>query len=134
MANPTCTISGLNTACFRDPALSNLRRKQLLVWFLASELKGIGGTDYTSKLVDPAADGLLGDTVALLQTSSAADLEVYRLTIAKNAAIAAGGTTDEDIQTLMQNIAPLTNVSDEVLNKMIVLLTCKLGVHKDYVQ
>lgn len=101
---------------------------------MASELKGIGGTDYTNNLIGSSAGGLLGDTIALLELASMDELRSFDVVIARNTAIASGGTTDTDIQTRMQQIKCLLNVNPVVLEKMRIFLKCNLGVHKAYPQ
>ena len=140
MANPTCTLAALNLACFDGQILDPFRRKCLLVFLKASELKGIGGTDYTGKLTSGASGGLIGDTTALIdEKASLADIGCrtigcYELAIAQASAIAAGGTTNVGIQTRMVSIQCLLNVRESMLDRMLIVLECQLGVHKAYPQ
>ena len=136
----TCTIAGLNVACFRGQTLDPHQRKALMVFFMASELKGIGGTDYTALLISPASGGLLGDTKALFDEKSSLDdvgarnIGTFELAIAQASAIAVGGTAAASIQDRMQSIKCLQNVNESLLDRMILFLTCQLGVHKSYPQ
>ena len=140
MANPTFTRATLNLACFDGKMLDPFRRKCLLVFLKACELKGIGGTDYTTKLTSGASGGLIGDTTTLIdEKTSLSDVGTrvigsYEVSIAQASAIAAGGTTNVGIQTRMVSIQCLINVRESMLDRMLVFLECSLGVHKAYPQ
>lgn len=143
MANPTCTVASLRSNCFQGTVIDDFRRKCLMVYLMAAELKGIGGTDYTSKLTSPAAGGLLGDTILNLNPGGNTDskdlfgchrIGLYELGVQLNNALASGGTTATDINTRMQQIKCLINVNENTLDMMLVWLGCQLGVHKSYTQ
>ena len=139
MANPTCTIANLNVACFCGTVLTQQQRKALMVFFKASELKQIGGTDYTAVLTSSASTGLLGDTNALIDRKVSLDkigqrvIGLFELAVAQNTAVASG-IAAAGIQARMQSIKCLNNVPEPVLDTMIVFLDCQLGVHKTYPQ
>ncbi len=143
MANATCSTASLTIACYQGTVQNNLSRKALMVYLMAAELKGIGGTDYTSNLTGPAAGGLLGDTIINLGDSGTADVRdkfgyreigLYELGVQHNNAVASGGTTSVSIQTRMQQIVCLLNVNERTLDMMMVWLACNLGVHKSFPQ
>lgn len=141
MANPTCTIASLNIACFGGHVLDPLKRKMLLVYFKAAELKGIGGTNYLNTLTGASPGGLLYDTEQLFNEYVNKDkigycrhVGLFELSIARNNAIASGGDVDVTIQTRMQQIKCLLNVNEDMLDRMCLCLECQLGVHKTYPQ
>jgi len=111
-----------------------------MVFFKASELNAIGGTNYLSGLTSPAAGGLIGDTTALMDEKTSLDdigtrtIGTFEIAVAHNTAVASGGTTIVGIQTRMQQIKCLINVRESMLDRMIVFLDCQLGVHKSYPQ
>jgi hypothetical protein len=121
--------------------LNTLQRKALMVWFKASELKGIGGTNYTTNLIGPKSGGLLFDTYQFVDEKVSKDdigycahIGTFQLAVARNTAIASGGDTDATIQVRMQEIKCLINVNEDVLDRMLLFLDCQLGVHKNYPQ
>ena len=143
MSNPTCTIASLNLACFKGHTLDLNTRKRIFVYLRACELKGIGWTDYVTNaalLTSPASGGLVGDANALFDSKSSdddickRDIGTFELAIAQNAAVAAGGTTALGIQARIQQVKCLLNVNDSMIERMLVFLECRLGVHKNYVQ
>lgn len=140
MSNPTCTKASLNIFCFRGYNLDPKRRLALLVFFKASELALIGGTDYRNLLTSGAPGGLIGDTMALMDEKTSKDdigyrevIGTFELAIARNTAVAAG-LADATIQQRMVSIQCLLNVNTDMLRRMVVFLDCQLGVHKSFPQ
>ncbi len=136
--NPTCGPSSLTINCFQGTVIDNFRRKCLMVYLAAVELKNIGGTDYTGNLTGGASGALLGDAVAGLQQCTKDQLGyrevgLYELGIQHNNTVASG-TPATDINTRMQQIKCLINVDERTLDMMLVWLTCNLGVHKSFPQ
>lgn len=131
MADPICTRDSLisGAACFKNVDAHD--RKALLIYFKVHELFGITGTDYTAQL---GPGGTLNTDAAAYNTMSALDLELAHLVIASNNAIALDPTTSTNIQTLMEDIKCLQNFDDVTLARMLLLVECQLGVHKDYPQ
>jgi hypothetical protein len=140
MANPVCNISSLNVACFDDSVIDAIRRKALMVFFKATELKLIGGTDYTGNLIGSGATGLVGATVQFADSKVGLDnigtryIGTYELAIAHANAVAAGMPLVATISARMAQIACLLNVNESLLDRMNVFLECQLGVHKAYTQ
>lgn len=139
MANPTCTVANLNVACFRGYVLDQQRRKALMVYLMAAELNAIGGTNYLTGLISPASGGLLGDTNALVDFKVSKDdigertIGTFELAIQLRNAEAAG-VESATIQVRMDQTKCLLNVNPDMLTRMILFLTCQLGVHKSYPQ
>lgn len=110
-----------------------------MVFFKATELQLIGGTNYLNGLISGASGGLIGDTTALMDEKTSLDdigcrkIGTFELAVARNSAVAAGAA-DANIQARMQSIKCLLNVSCSMLERMIVFLDCQLGVHKAYPQ
>jgi hypothetical protein len=141
MATPICTRAALNLACFKGFNLSTFQRKCLLVWFKASELKGIGGTDYTAVLTGAKPGGLIYDTTQFADEKVSKDdigycshIGTWQLAVARNSAVASGGDVDAGIRTRMQQIKCLYNVNEDMIDRMLLFLECQLGVHKAYPQ
>ena len=135
MSNPVCSLASLNLPCYRGQVLSPQQLKAIQIFLMASELKGIGGTDYTNNLIGSAAGGLVGDTVNLFDENVSLDaLATFDVVIDHNNAVASGGATVVPISTRMQQIKCLLNVNPDLLERMRIFLKCQLGVHKSYPQ
>lgn len=132
MANPTCTIKSLmsNNPCFNLETIDTHRRLILEVWFMAVELKAIGGTDYTSAL----ATSLQAAQTALFFEASLDQMDTAQTAILYNNALAAGGNPGANINAILKNVSPLNNANDIDLRGMWLVLLCQLGVHKAYPQ
>lgn len=108
---------------------------------MASELKAIGGNDYTGHLTTPGAGSLLDGATQLLGRTSLDDIGglpenvgAFEVAIALNSAKAAGANIAPDIATQMQLIKCLDNVDEFTLQRMYIFLLCQLGRHKAYPQ
>lgn len=141
MANPTCTsVAALiaSQPCFGAENLSATQRKSLLIWFKANELSRIGGTNYTNLL----GTTLIRDAINFVGQSNyrpdsfnaGSDYEHALLVIAYNSAVSAGAAISTNINTLMASIAPLSKTPEPHLDAILLMLECKLGVHKAYPQ
>lgn len=131
MADPICTRDSLisGSACFKN--LDAHDRKALLIYFKVVELAGILGPDYVAQ-IGPGGD--LNTDAAEYKTMSDFDVEVAKVVIASNNAIAVDPTTPTNIQTLMEAIKCLQNFDDSTLDRMHLFVECNLGRHKDYPQ
>lgn len=103
----------------------------LEVYYKAKQLAAIGGTDYTAGL---GPDGSLNTAAVEFKTMNEFEVELAHLVIDKNNAVAAGATISSDIQTLMSEIKCLKNFDVPTLERMNLLLDCKLGRSKAYPQ
>lgn len=103
----------------------------MLIYGMILELAAIGGTDYSSDL-----PGLLSAAAQL--TGSLGDDELLAGLISRQFAnaTAAGATVPDTLADKMSAIACLQNLprSPLQLYQIYLLLFCKLGVHKAYVQ
>lgn len=126
---PTCTAAALINGCFSGQAIDAHQWKAILVYLMALELNAIGGTDYTTKLVDPAPGGLLGDANELANGFTQDNFLNALLSVYFNNATAAGGAPSSDIQVLAANTSALYKATEDQLNMMILLLQCELGTH-----
>lgn len=110
-----------------------------MVYLLAAQLNAIGGTNYLNGLISPASGGLLGDTNAMLDFKVSDDdigtrtIGTFELGVAVRNLIALG-VAGVNIEVRMQQTKCLLNVPDPILTKMILFLTCQLGVPKAYPQ
>lgn len=141
MSNPVCTLGALNNSCFTDDVVDPHIRKAMLIYYNAFELNALGGTNYLNNLTGSAAGGLVGDTNAFADFKVGRDRIGERVigtfeiaTAFRNANAASGGTAPSVGLALMQNIACLRNVNESMMDRMILFLTCNLGVHKTYPQ
>lgn len=130
MANPVCTSASLveSNPCLSPAVLTSNQRHAIRIWFMVKELAAIGGTDYSavlnSTLITDAVN--FGDTMNLAQRDTAL-MAIYR-----NNAVAAGATIPTDPNQLTEQIKCFEDYQD--LNAVELMLLCKLGVHKAYVQ
>lgn len=103
----------------------------MLVYGMILELAAIGGTDYSAALAT-----LLSDTAQL--TGSLGKDELMAGLIARQFAnaTAAGASVPDTLADKMSAIACLQNLPSSPLQlyQIYLLLFCKLGVHKAYVQ
>jgi len=130
MSNPTCTRASLveGSACLSGQVFSERQQKEIGIWFMVKELAALGGTDYSSALVTT----LVSDAVTLARTMNSSQRRTALLTILENNAIAAGATIPISPNELLGKVACLQNYPD--LDSIILLLLCKLGVHKAFPQ
>ena len=132
MANPTCSAATLNdnAACYRNGILNPAQQWALLVYGQVLELEAIGGTDYTEALKTT----LQIDTACPPMEDEAMLAALINIQF-KNAT-AAGASVPDTINLKMAAAACLQYVPGGVerLKRIALLLTCKLGVHKAYVQ
>lgn len=131
MANPTCDRETLvaGYACYQN--LNPKEVQALTVYLKAQELAAIGGEDYTEEL---GPSGTLNADAAEYKTLLPWQIDMAMLTVLTNNAEAAGATISDDIQVIAQEIECLKNFDSKTLDQMNLLLTCQLGVHKDYPQ
>lgn len=130
MANPTCTAASLVEAfpCLSGQVFSKRQQQLIQIWFMTKELNALGGTNYTSALDTT----LISDSVSLARTMSLSQLRTATLAIYRNNAVAAGASIQSDPSLLFDNVKCLKNYLD--LDSIILLLLCKLGVHKTFPQ
>ena len=109
-----------------------MNRKQYeaaIIYLKVLELAAIGGTDYTNALTST----LIDDATALARTMSPSDRRIAWINIARNAAISAGASIPAGVSGLNEATkCCLQSYSD--LEGILLLLECKLGVHKGYPQ
>ena len=132
MANPTCSADTFNTnvSCYDLGVLNPAQQWSLLVYAKVLELAAIGGTDYRSTLK------------TTLQTDTACppitDPEILaaNVNVAFNNAAAAGASVPATVSDALTLAACLQYVPGGVerLQRIDLLLNCKLGVHKAYPQ
>ena len=130
MANPVCTNSTLNLACFKGQLLSRKARQAFRIWYMANELARLGGTDY--RLVLSTGTGSLLDAATQqFDKYSMDDMDAALTAIMFNNAIASGASVSSSPNTTVPNIRHLVNnVDSNTATKMEILLACQLGVHK----
>lgn len=105
------------------------------IWYLANELSRLGGTNYTGLLNTPSAGGLLGDTIGLFDKYSMEDMDAALTAIYYQNAIAAGAAVSAVPNVTINSVKHLVNGQNmEIMQKMEILLLCKIGVHKTFPQ
>lgn len=115
--------------CFLSPVLNSHQQMAMRIYFEASQLKAIGGTDYTSAL----STTLVTDSDCL-KTLYPGERDAVRLVIEENNANSAGAALSTSINTLMKAIACLQNVDANTMEVMEIFLRCQLGRGKAYPQ
>lgn len=132
MAAPVCSTTSLvtNAACYTASSISPNTRKALLVYGKALELAGIGGTDYTAVL----STTLVKDAVQLVPGITPDEIAAARVNMQFLNATSAGASVPATLAAKMAIIKCLMNLDPATLEQADLLLTCKLGVHKAYVQ
>lgn len=132
MANPTCTTAALaeTNPGFGLQGFNDRQYQAALIYLKVLELAAIGGTDYR----DTLNSTLITDAVALAQRMDRNQRQIALLNIAWNNAEAAGATMPADANAL--NALTKCCFQSEVVDfeAILILLGCKLGVHKDYPQ
>lgn len=104
----------------------------LLLYGMVLELAAIGGTDYSAELTGD----LLTDTAGLTGTLTKDQLIAGLIARQFANATAAGASVPADIDDKLSAIKCLQHVPGGMakLEQIYLLLFCKLGVHKAYVQ
>jgi hypothetical protein len=115
--------------CFRNPPLDSHNQHAMLIYFMAAQLKAIGGTDYTTSL----STTLMTDARCLHDLTPGL-LDAIAIVIEENNANSAGAALSTNIQTLMQSIKCLKNVPEDWMFIMELYLRCQLGRGKAYPQ
>lgn len=131
MANPTCSVAGFQTSCYRMPTINALQQRALKIYAMILQLQAIGGTDYRgSNLVGT----LVTDATQLTCGMRQPDMDAALIHILFTQAAGAGATVPADINAKSAAINCLLNVNPDLMSRMELLLTCKLGVRKAYPQ
>ncbi len=107
-----------------------MQQKAMLLYARVLELAAIGGTDYTAALTTTLT------TDAACPPSSADDIRAANIAIAFANATTAGASVPDTLAAKMSAIRCLQHVPGGMatLDRYLLLVTCKLGVHKAYVQ
>lgn len=131
MANPTCTQDSLIAvaACFK--CMDSHQRQALMVYLKVLELAAIGGEDYTGEM---GHGGALNTDSAAFKVANSDERNLMRLAILSNNADAAGAEVPTTANALIAEFDCLLCFDENALDRMDLLLTCQLGVHKSYPQ
>lgn len=129
MANPTFSKATLNQAFLEGGTTDRLRRLRYKIWFNVKELAAIGGTDYSAVL----GTTLISDANTILEGFSRDKVDTGFACVDYNNA-AAVVTVSSDPSALALSTKVLKDVPEDTLKKIELMLKCKLGVHKAYVQ
>ena len=130
MANPTFSVATLNQAFLGGGTIDRLKRLRFRIWFKASELAAIGGTDYRSVL----GTTLVSDANTILEGFSRDKVDAGHACVDYNNAVASGASVSSDDSALALSTVNLKDLSEDTLQKIALMLDCKLGVHKNYTQ
>src|ERR1035437_1291665 len=140
--NANSLIAPAAGTCFATRCLDNHMKMTLLVYFMAAELKALGGTNYI------AADGkvlknTLNSDADIFNNYSADQLGVgpvgtyagiATLVVAYNNANANGANLSTDVEAMAILVAGLRMMNDRQLAQAFLLLLVKLGRHATYPQ
>lgn len=132
MANPVCTYTSLieSFPCLSGQVFTERQQLILRIWFNVLELASLSGTDYRALLNST----LITDAVSFAGQADLSMLRTALLAINRNNAVAAGATVQSDPSQLFDNVECLQNQPKATLEKIALMLQCKLGVHKAYPQ
>jgi hypothetical protein len=132
MSNPVCSATTFNTnaSCYDLGVLNPAQQWALLVYFKVLELAAIGGTDYTAALKTT----LQTDTAC--PPISEPEIMAAQVNVAYNNASAAGASMPATVSAALTLSACLQYVPGGVprLERINLLLDCKLGKHASYPQ
>jgi len=132
MANPICSATTLitNGACYRTSSINIVEQKALLIYAKVLELAAIGGTDYTAQLTGTLL------TASACPPYEPDNIRAGNVAVAFANAASAGAVVPSTIQTKIAAVKCLKNVDGGLarLEQIELLLNCKLGRHKNYVQ
>jgi len=117
-----------DAAVFRANVVNPHTQKTLLLYAKVIELRSIGGTDYTTALDQLAIDA------QQLEVGGSVDERMAALINLAFVNAGQGTTTYSALQSILGKIVALLPHSDDMLERMDLLVTCKLGVHKSYPQ
>lgn len=103
-----------------------------MIYFMVKELAANGGTDYSAVMTST----LISDALALVGRSDRNQRHTGWLNIAYNNAVSAGATVpDADALSDINALTGCCFQNEQVdFDAIMLLLACKLGVHKDYPQ
>ena len=132
MANPTCTTASLaeTTPGFGLQGLNDRQYKAAAIYFMVLELAALGGTDYTAVLTTT----LVEDATTLVGRMDRNQRRIALLQVLSNNAEAAGATVPTTVNDLNEATGCCFQAGNVDFDAIMLLLLCKLGVHKDYPQ
>lgn len=132
MANPSCSRDSLATTTpgFGLQGLNPRQYRAAKLYLMALELKGIGGTDYTSAMTTT----LISDAVTLVGRMDPNQLRIAMLQVQSNNAAASGQSVPSTVNDLNAATKCCFQNQNAPFDAMELLLLCKLGVHKSYPQ
>ena len=137
MANPTCTAKTLVTDAApyqRNICGSPETQQCLLILGMVYELAGIGGTDYRvngapwTQLLTDAQQLEIGESEDQLMAG------MINLQFVKAAAVNPTPALPNTLAGQLAQLGQLVNTDPLLLDKIQLLLFCKLGVHKSFPQ
>ncbi len=115
------TVADLTNGCFSGQVLTEQEQRALMVYFMAQQLKAVGGTDYTAALTTT-----LVTDVDCLATLNSAQRKEARLVVEFTNANLAGASLSSSINVLKAAIACLVNVPGNTLDVMEISLRSQL--------
>lgn len=132
MANPVCGSTTWidNAACYTQLTLDPMKQKALRAYAMALELAAIGGTNY----LDTLSTTLITDAVQTVCAITKDQRTAAYISIAFANATTAGASVPATLDLKLDAVKCLATIDPEEMDKVLLLLTCKLGVHKAYVQ
>ena len=130
MANPTFSKASLGQDFLKGQEINRLQRMRFDIWFMVKELAQIGGTNYESTL----GTTLVSDANTVLEGFDRDQVDAGFASVDYNNAVASGASVSSDPSALALSTRVLKDIPEDKLVKIKLMLKCKLGVHKAYVQ
>lgn len=133
MANPTCTRATLleTNPGFGGAGFDRNQAKAAAIYFMAAELAAIGGTNYLSAMTTT----LVEDATTLAGSADPNQYFIGLMNVARNNAVAAGASVSDNLSTInAQTGCCFQSIGPDGMDWIILLLLCRLGVHKAYPQ
>jgi hypothetical protein len=132
VSNPVCSNQTLITdaACYVIPDISPAAQKALLIYAKVLQLAAMGGTDYTSSINTT----LVSDAATLTCNMAPNQNDAARVALAFTNAAAKGASVPATMTLKMAQIACIVNLDPQTLDDIDLLLTCKFGQQKSYIQ
>jgi hypothetical protein len=129
---PTCTRDSLtqSNVGFGGQGFDRRQYFAAAIYFMVLELAAIGGTDYR----DTMTSTLISDTSTLIGRMDDNQRQIALLNILYNNAVASGATTPSSLNEIQAATACCFQSETVPFEDIMLLLLCKLGVHKAYPQ
>jgi hypothetical protein len=133
MANPVCTSTSfkITGGAYSGRVIDPRQRTALRVYARILQLLAIGGTDYT---LDAGYNQLVQDAATICAGMTQEARDDARVAIDFANATTAGASVPATLDLQLAALGQLVALDPKALDECMLLLSCKLGVSKAYVQ